>query len=89
MTEKITSIRIDNELWKKAKILAIKRGIVLKNLVEELLSNEVRGEDYMKSTHVSEELMQKLWDRADKGEIPFTITTNKTAVELVREGRGR
>ena len=88
MAEKITSIRIDNELWKKAKILAIKRGIVLKNLIEELLSNEVRAEELMKNVRVSEELMQKLQDRADKGEIPFTISSNKTAVELVREGRG-
>lgn len=89
MAEKITSIRIDSELWKKAKILAIKRGIVLKDLVEELLLNEVRAEEFMKSIHVSEELMQKLQDRIDKGEIPFTISTDKTAVELVREGRGR
>jgi len=89
MTEKITSIRIDSELWKRAKILAIKRGIVLKDLVEELLSNEVRAEEFMKNIRVSEELMRKLQDRIDKGEIPFTISTSKTAVELVREGRGR
>lgn len=89
MTEKITSIRIDNDLWKKAKILAIKRGIVLKNLVEELLSNEVRGEEFMQSLPVSAELMQSLQDRVDKGEVPFIISTNRTAVELVREGRGR
>ncbi len=89
MTEKITSIRIDNDLWKKAKILAIKRGIVLKDLVEELLSNEVRGEEFMQSLPVSAELMQSLQDRVDKGEVPFIISTNRTAVELVREGRGR
>jgi len=89
MAEKITSIRIDEELWKKAKILAIKRGIALKDLVEELLSNEVRAEEFMKNLHVSEELMQKLQDRVDKGEIPFVISTSKTAVELIREGRGR
>ncbi len=89
MSEKITSIRIDKELWKKAKIIAIKRGIVLKNLVEELLSNEVRGEEFMQDIHVLEELMQKMQERADRGEIPFTIHSNKTAVELIREGRGR
>lgn len=84
MTEKITSIRIDNDLWKKAKILAIKRGIVLKDLVEELLSNEVRGEEFTQSLPVSGELMQSLQDRVDKGEVPFIISTNRTAVELVR-----
>lgn len=84
MTEKITSIRIDNDLWKKAKILAIKRGVVLKDLVEELLSNEVRGEEFMQSLPVSAELMQSLQDRVDKGEVPFIISTNRTAVELVR-----
>jgi predicted DNA-binding ribbon-helix-helix protein len=89
MVEKITSIRIDKELWKKAKILAIKRGIVLKDLVEEVLSSEVRADELAKSIQVSQELMQKLQDRVDKGEIPFTIVTNKTAVELVKEGRGR
>lgn len=89
MSEKITSIRIDKELWKKAKILAIKRGIVLKSLVEELLSSEVRGEELVKNLSVSEELLQKLQLCVNRGEIPFTISVNKTAVELVREGRGR
>lgn len=88
MTEKITSIRIDSDLWKKAKIVAIKRGIVLKDLVEELLSNEVRAEEFMQNLRVSEELMQMLQDRVTEGEIPFTISTNRTAVELVGEGRG-
>jgi len=49
MAEKITSIRIEEELWKKAKILAVKRGIVLKNLVEELLSSEVEADELTKS----------------------------------------
>lgn len=89
MTEKITSIRIDKELWKKAKILAIKRGIVLKDLVEELLLSEVKGEEFIKSMKISEELMNSLKERADKGEIPFIISSKKSAVELVREGRGR
>jgi len=62
--------------------------MVLKDLVEELLSNEVRAEEFMQNLRVSEELMQSLQDRVAKGEIPFTISTNRTAAELVREGRG-
>jgi len=89
MTEKITSIRIDEELWKKAKILAIERGIVLKNLVEQLLTNEIVGHELVKDPEFSEELFQKLEEAVSAGEMPFVISSKKTAVELVREGRGR
>jgi|GEM_PF-4235558 len=30
MTEKITSLKLDSELWRKVKLLAIKRGLLLK-----------------------------------------------------------
>jgi predicted HicB family RNase H-like nuclease len=39
--KKVTSIKIDPELWKKAKKQAIDRGITLSNLVEELLKKEL------------------------------------------------
>ena len=89
MTEKITSIRIDEELWKRAKILAIERGIVLKNLVEQLLTNEIVGHELVKDPEFSEELFQSLEEAVSAGEMPFVISSKKTAVELVREGRGR
>lgn len=89
MTEKITSIRIDEGLWRKAKILAIERGIVLKDLVEELLTNEVMGNELVKNPRFSEELFQRLEQAVSAGEMPFVISNKKTAIELVREGRGR
>jgi len=38
----ITSIRVDEELWKDAKIYAIKKGITLTDLLEQLLRRELR-----------------------------------------------
>ena len=37
----VTSIRVDKELWTEAKIYAIKRGITLTELVEQLLKREL------------------------------------------------
>jgi len=88
MAEKITSIRIEEELWKKAKILAVKRGIVLKNLVEELLSSEVEADELTKSLSFSQQLMDDLRDARTKGKVPFVISSRKSSVELIKEGRG-
>ena len=42
MTERVTtSIKIDPELWKKAKIAAIERGIDVSELVERALEKYV------------------------------------------------
>jgi len=46
MTEKITLLKLDPELWRKVKLLAIKRGVTLKSLIEELLALEVEGEEF-------------------------------------------
>ena len=40
----VTSIRVDGELWKEAKIYAIKRGITLAELLNELLRRELEKE---------------------------------------------
>ena len=40
--EIVTSIRIDKDLWKKAKILAIEEGTTLKELLERLLKEEIK-----------------------------------------------
>lgn len=88
MQEKITSIRIDEELWKKAKILAIKRGMVLKKLVEEILSSEVEADEWTKGLKFSQEFMNELKDARGKGNVPFRISSRKSSVELVKEGRG-
>ena len=89
MAEKVTSMKIDPELWKQAKLLAVKRGVTLRSIVEELLSDEVEGgEIRMEGLRVSKELLSALDERRKAGEIPFTISSKRSAVELVREGRG-
>ncbi len=89
MAEKVTSIKIDAELWKQAKLLAVKRGVTLKSIVEGLLSDEVeRGEVRTEELRVSKELLSALDKRRKAGEMPFTISSKRSAVELVREGRG-
>jgi predicted DNA-binding ribbon-helix-helix protein len=37
----VTSIRVDDELWKEAKIYAIRKGITLTELIEGLLKDEL------------------------------------------------
>ena len=89
MTEKITSLRINSELWKKVKLLAVERGVTLKSLIEELLSSEVEAEGILREKFkVSEKLFKALEENRKRGQIPFIISSRKSAVELVREGRG-
>jgi len=38
----VTSIRVNNELWKEAKIHAIRKGITLTQLIERLLIDELK-----------------------------------------------
>lgn len=42
MERKVTSLKVDPELWKQAKKLAIDRGISLAELVEELIKKELK-----------------------------------------------
>ena len=90
MKDKVTSIRIREDLWKSAKILAIERGITLKALIEELLESAVRGAKLAKKfrQHIEEDALKILRSKRAKEELPFTIVHEKTAVEIVREGRG-
>ncbi len=86
--EKVTSIRIDRELWKKAKILAIKRGLVLKNLIEELLSNEVEADELLTNKpSFSQQLMDAFKQARTEGKVPLAISSSKSPAELIREGR--
>ena len=41
-TQIVTSIKIDDELWKKAKIEAIKRGITTAEFLNIALQNELK-----------------------------------------------
>lgn len=42
MERKVTSLKVDPELWKQAKKLAIDRGVSLAELVEELIRKELK-----------------------------------------------
>ena len=41
MARVVTSIRVDEELWKEAKIHAIRRGITVTELIAQLLKEEL------------------------------------------------
>lgn len=89
LNEKTTSLKIDPELWKRVKLLAVKRGVTLKSLIEELLFLEVEGEELsLSEAGVSTRLLEALEERRRRGMVPFTIESKRSAVELVREGRG-
>lgn len=40
----VTSIRVDEKLWKEAKIYAIKKGITLAELLNDLIRRELEKE---------------------------------------------
>jgi predicted transcriptional regulator len=87
--DKITSLRINEELWRKAKMLAAMRGTTLKAIIEELLRREIEAEEILKDeAKVSEEDINILMRRRMEGKLPFTIISDKSAVDLVKEGRG-
>ena len=87
--DKVTSLRIDAELWRKAKVLAAMRGTTLKSIIEELLTMEIEAEDLLdEEVDISEEAINLLEEKRAAGELPFTIVSDKRAVDLVREGRG-
>jgi len=90
MKDKVTSIRIREDLWKAAKILAVEEGVTLRALIEELLESVVQGARLAKRFElgVQEDILKVFKSKREEGEIPFIIVHEKTAVELVREGRG-
>jgi predicted HicB family RNase H-like nuclease len=42
VSKSVTSIRIGNNLWKAARVYAIKQGVSLTELIEKLLREELR-----------------------------------------------
>ena len=86
--EKVTSIKVDPGLWKKVKMLAVERGVTLKALVQELLESEVEAASLLGEELEVTKGLEALLERRKRGEVPFVIDSDKTAVELVREVRG-
>jgi len=89
MVEKVTSIKIDEELWRRAKLHAVREGIKMKDLIRELISAVVRGDGLAREIDVDEELVRELLSAREEGEQPLTLISDESAVELVREGRDR
>jgi len=90
MSEKVTSIKVDPELWRLAKLLALQRGITLRSMIESLLRAEVEsGLSGDGELRISEKHLKMLTERRKRGETPFVILSKKSAVELVGEGRGK
>jgi len=82
---------VDPELWKRAKIAAIKEGVTLSDLVREAISIVVDWRQFVDELQldVDKDLLEKMLERRREGDLPFIIVSEKTAVELVREGRDR
>jgi len=49
MTKVITSVRVDDELWKKAKIHAIEKDETLTDMLERLLKEELKRKEEVKT----------------------------------------
>jgi len=88
---KVTSIRVDPELWKRAKIVAIEEGVTLSDLIQEAISIVVDWRWLVDELqlNVDMNLLEKMIEAKSRGRKPFVIVSDKTAVELVREGRDR
>ncbi|MGQ4892177.1 MAG: hypothetical protein ACP6IP_06775 [Candidatus Njordarchaeia archaeon] len=90
MGEKVTSVRINEDLWKRAKLLAVIKGKTLKSILESAIVTLVEGEEIARlfNLQVNNRVLNELKKLRKEGKLPFEIVSEKTAVELVKEGRG-
>ncbi len=88
--DRVTSVRIRDGLLKEARVLAILEGSTFRALVEELLEMAVGGAKLAGSVEAvpDEEVVEELLKMSRGGANPLVIVHEKTAVEIVREGRG-
>lgn len=90
MSGKTTSIKIDPETWRRAKLLAVKRGATLKSVIEEMLVSEILADEFVGEAAVEVSgYMNVLEERRKSGQMPFVIKSRRRAVDLVKEHRGR
>jgi len=87
---RVTSVRIEDELWRKVKALAALEGTTVSALLEEMLTVLVRGAEKAASLEQSRgRVVEELKAIRARGGSPLIIAyPGKTAVELVKEGRG-
>ena len=91
MADKVTSLKIDSDTWRKAKLLAVKRGVTLKSMIEGLLQAEIKADEVCEGLDrlsFSTELFKILEERRKSGRVPLLIGSKRSAVEIVREHRG-
>ena len=50
MAKMVTSIKVEDELWREAKIYCIQKGITLADLLEELLTEKLTKEMKLEAT---------------------------------------
>ena len=91
MGNKVTSIRVEEDIWKRAKIAAIEEDTQLSKLVEEALEIIIGWREIINDTNldVDEKMLKKMLKESSKGEKPLRIETKRSAEEIVREGRDR
>lgn len=84
MRDKVTSIRIKEEVWREAKILAIKDGITLKQLIEELLESVISGNRWTEKlqSNVQEDILEVFRSKRRRRKLPFKIIHEKMLSSL-------
>ncbi|RLG43736.1 MAG: hypothetical protein DRN81_05955 [Thermoproteota archaeon] len=87
---RVTSVRVRDELLRDARILAIREGLTFRALVEELLEAAVGGDRIARSVkrRSDDDIVEEMLRLSMEGRRPLVIVHEKSAVELVREGRG-
>ena len=86
---KTTSIKVDEDLWKRLKILSAKLDVPMSALLKTSIQGIVEGGELLAEPEVQEDVLAVLRRLRAEGKIPLRIEHRKTAVELVGEGRGR
>ena len=86
---KTTSIKVDEDMWKRLKILSIELGVPMSELLKDSIEAMVEAGESMKKPAAEEEVLAAMRRLRSEGRLPFTIEDRRTSVEIVREGRGR
>jgi predicted DNA-binding protein len=86
---KTTSIKVDEHMWKRLKILSIELGLPMSELLQDSIEAMVEAGESMTEPAVQEEVLTEMRRLRSEGRLPFRIEDQRTSVEIVREGRGR
>lgn len=73
---------------KKIKLLAIKRGITLKSLIEKLILNEIEEISEKEKINFPESLLKALENKRKEGLIPFLLFLKKVLCRTCNRRKG-